>query len=98
MLIEIEKGISEGDIVAFKLTNGDEIIAKFISESDSGYKVNRPCTVVPSQQGIGLIQSLFTADINNVTLQKIHVMFYAKVVDKIESHYIRTVTGIQTTP
>jgi len=92
----IQKGYAAGDIVCFKVVNGDEIVAKLVEETDTGYVVNRPCTVIPSNQGLGLVQSLFSGDINtNVTLNKNHVIIHAPVIDQIESHYIRTTTGIE---
>jgi hypothetical protein len=84
------------DIVSFKLVNGDEIIAKIIEETDKEFIVAKPCTVMPSQQGIGLIQSLFTSDLNkNVPLEKRHVMLHSATIDAIKNHYIQTTTGIE---
>lgn len=92
----IQKGYAEGDIVCFKLVTGDEVIAKIIETKDVGFVVNRPCTVIPSQQGLGLMQSLISADINNnVTLKAEHIIMHGPVVSDIEKHYIHTTTGIQ---
>ncbi len=55
---------AEDDIVTFKIVNGDEIVAKIVEESDDAFTVIKPCTVMPSQQGLGLLQSLFTSDLN----------------------------------
>lgn len=95
----INKGYSIGDIVSFKLVNGDEIVAKIAEVNDNYWKVERPCTVVPSQQGIGLMQSLFSADLNTpIEIRREHVMMHAPVVSQLESHYIQTTTGIETVP
>ena len=92
----IQKNYNAGNIVCFKLVNGDETIAKIVEENDTAFVISRPCTVVPSPQGLGLMQSLFSADINtNITLSKAHVIMHSPVVDKIENHYIQTTTGIQ---
>ena len=92
----IDKGYDEGDIVCFKLVNGDEVIAKFIVARPDGYVVSKPCTVVPSPKGLGLIQSMFSAELNNnVTLKLEHIMMHSTVVDDIKNHYIQTTTGIQ---
>lgn len=92
----IQKGYAEGDIVCFKVVNGDEIVAKLVEEKPDAFVVSKPCTVVPSQQGLGLMQSLFSADINtNITLNKMHVIMHSPVIDKLEAHYIQTTTGIQ---
>ena len=84
------------DIVSFKLVNGDEIIAKIIEETDKEFVLSKPCTVMPSQQGIGLIQSLFTSDLSkNVPLEKRHVMMHSITLEAIKNHYIQTTTGIE---
>lgn len=91
----INRGYSAGDIVCFKLI-GEEIVAKIVEETADSYIVGKPCTVVPSQQGLGLMQSLISADINtNITLNKSHVIMHSPVIKDIENHYIRTTTGIQ---
>lgn len=92
----INKGYADGDIVCFKLVTGDEIVAKIVVTTSDGYVVNRPCTVIPSNQGLGLMQSLISADINsNVTLKFEHIIMHSTVIADIENHYIRTTTGIQ---
>ena len=93
----LNKGYQANDIVCFKLVNGDEIVAKVVEVTSTGWLVNRPCTVIPSPQGIGLMQSLFSADINNdVELKTEHVMMHSPVLKQLEDHYIQTTTGIKT--
>jgi hypothetical protein len=95
MLISKSK-VSEGDIATFKLVNGDEVVAKVVTITDIFYLLHRPCTVMPSAQGLGLIQSMFAADSDvEVELSKNHVMMLAPVIDKMQSHYIQTTTGIK---
>lgn len=90
------KHYEKDTIVSFKLVNGDEVVAKVVEESDAKYVVNKPCTVVPSAKGLGLIQSLFTSDLNkNISIDKSHVMMHSVTVKDVEDHYIQTTTGIQ---
>jgi len=92
----IQKGYQPGDVVCFKVVNGDEIVAKIVEITDDSYTISRPCTVVPSQQGLGLLQSLFSGDINtNVTLSRQHIIMHAPVIKDLENHYIKTTTGIE---
>lgn len=87
----------EHDIVTLKLVNGDEVVAKIVADQPDFYLVSKPTTVVPSNQGIGLVQSLFVADLNkDIAIAKAHIMMHAPVVDKMKDHYLQTVTGIQT--
>jgi len=91
----LSKGYSDGEIIAFKLVNGDEIVAKVVETKPTGWIVHKPCTVMPSQQGLGLIQTLFSADINNnIELKSEHVMMHSVVLKALEDHYLTTTTGI----
>ena len=91
----INKGYSAGDIVCFKLV-GEEIVAKIVEDNADNFVLSKPCTIVPGNQGLGLMQSLIFADINtNITLNKSHVIMHSPVIKDIENHYIRTTTGIQ---
>jgi hypothetical protein len=92
----VSRGYQEGDIVSFKLTNGDEIVARIVDAGPNGFEIAKPCTVMPSPQGMGLIQSLFTADADvNVVLQTEHVIMHAPSIDQMQKHYIKTTTGIE---
>jgi hypothetical protein len=87
---------SKDDVVSFKLVNGDEIVAKIVDQDDASFTVSKPCTVMPSQQGIGLLQSLFTSELDKtVTLDKQHVMMHAPTIKDMQKHYIKTTTGIE---
>ena len=82
-------------IVSFKIVNGDEIVAKIVEETDTGYVISKPTTVMPSQQGLGLLQSLFTSDLNkSISIDKNHVMLHSATVKDVEDYYIQTTTGI----
>ena len=83
-------------IVSFKILNGDEIVAKVVDETDDAFIINKPTTVMPSQKGLGLIQSLFTSEIEkNIRLSKQHIMMHSPTVKDVEDYYIQTTTGIQ---
>lgn len=89
-------GYAKDTVVSFKILNGDEIVARIVEETHDSFVVNKPTTVMPSQQGLGLMQSLFTSDLNkNIQLSKNHVMMHSPTVKDVENHYIKTVTGIE---
>jgi hypothetical protein len=98
MLVSNQKYAS-GDVVSFKLVNGDEVIAKVLEETVDGWSVAAPCTVMPSQQGLGLMQSLFSAkDDAKVFLNRTHIMFHAESLEQMRVHYIKTTTGVDVIP
>jgi len=96
----VNKNPAIGDIACFKISNGDEIVAKISAESTEGWMLNRPCTLVPGNQGLGLMQSMFAADTDaQIPLSRHSVILGpVSVVDKLESHYIQVTTGISTPP
>lgn len=97
MLISKSK-ISDGDIVSFKLNNGDELVARLIGQSDTAYTLSKPCIVVPGNQGIGLMQAMFTVDPDlDIELSRQHVMMSAPTIEPMQKHYIKTTTGIEVT-
>lgn len=98
MLVSNQK-FADGDIVSFKLVNGDEIVARVSEETDNGWTISSPCTVVPSPQGLGLIQSLFSASEKaKVFLSRAHVMFSAESIEQMKAHYLKTTTGVEIIP
>jgi hypothetical protein len=89
-------GYAKDTVVSFKIVNGDEIVAKIVEENANGFVINKPTTVMPSQKGLALMQSLFTSDLNkNIVLDKKHVMMHSPTVKDVEDYYIQTTTGIQ---
>lgn len=93
MLIS-KSSYNAGDVVSFKLVNGDEIVAEVVEQTDTAFVLRRPQTVMPSQKGIGLLQSLFTSEAEKVTLQFQHIMMHGETIKEMKSHYLQTTTGI----
>lgn len=92
------KRYSAGDIVCFKLVNGDEVVARIKTDANEEFVVTKPCTVLPSPKGIGLVQSLFTAvSETEIHLRRDHVLMHSEVVKEISDYYLQTVTGIKPT-
>jgi hypothetical protein len=56
----IDKGVSAGEVVTFKLTSGEEIVAKLVEETVTHYKLGRPMVLGQGPQGPGLMPYLFT--------------------------------------
>ena len=82
------------------MTNGDEVVAKVVERNGNGdFVINRPHSVIPSQQGVGLYPSLITADPDsNFIITSDHIMMCAPTVPEIEAHYIKMTTGVVVAP
>jgi hypothetical protein len=83
-------------VYTFKIANGDEIIAKITAEDDTTYTVSKPLTIVPSQQGINMMNSLFTADPDKtVSINKQQVSIIAPSREEVCDSYLEATTGIK---
>lgn len=89
--------IEVDEIYTFKISNGDEIVAKVIELGDNSYVLSKPLVVVPSPQGIQMISGLFTAHPDkNVTLNKHAISMVAPARDEVCESYREATTGIKT--
>ena len=85
-----------GKIYTFKLNSGEEMIAKVLEISQNNVIITEPVSIAPSQQGMQMIPSMFTAEQRgNVTLNTSAIAFYANTDDNIKDKYIEATTGIK---
>lgn len=86
---------SVGEVYGFKISTGEEIIAKIVDQTETTFTLSKPLTLMPSQQGMAMIQTLIGANTDkNVILQKSFVIFQYPVIPQLEKHYIETTSGI----
>lgn len=87
--------IKVGETYTFKLTSGEEVVGKVTEIEDNYVSLKDPVSVAPGPQGLGLMQSMFTADpkdparlnINNVTI-------YALTDESVKAKYIEATSGL----
>ena len=89
--------ISTGQVYTFKLNSGEELIAKVSdTSSDDWISIEHPVSVAPGPQGMGLVPSLFTADIKReIQLNINSISLYAYAEDAVKMKYIEATTGIK---
>lgn len=88
--------IEAGKTYTLRMCYGEEIVAKITAENASTYTMARPLSVVPGQQGIQLMNSLFTADPEQeVTVNKSSVAMVAAVREDVADSYLEATTGIK---
>lgn len=90
----IDKGFSSGDIVSIKLISGEEIIARFESETPAEVKVARPLAITFSGQGLGLVPWIFLGEKEIIALQKSHVIAMMPSKKDAGDQYMQGTTGI----
>lgn len=95
----LNKTYNQGDVVTFKLTNGEEMIARYQGETLTEYQVTKPVTLVPNPASgsLGMIPSMFSVELNTVTinLQKNAVAMSAFARKEVSDEYTRGTSGIK---
>lgn len=82
-------------IYTIKVNSGEELVTKYIKTDNNEIVVSNPVSVAPSQQGIGLINSLFTAEAKGEVRININsVMMYAVTEENIKNQYVAATCGI----
>jgi hypothetical protein len=88
--------MENGKVYTFKLNSGEELIAKIVDITRDNIIVTEPVSIAPTQQGMQMIPSLFTAEPKgNVTLNTNSIAFYADTEDSIKDKYLEATTGIK---
>jgi len=90
MLIEKSK-YQSGDIISLKLISGDEIIGRLVEHQGDSYELNRPCVVLTTPEGIGVLQAMFglDPDRDNLHFRDQHIMAMCPSHDKLKEHYVK---------
>jgi hypothetical protein len=94
MLIERSK-IQVGEIINLKLVSGDEIVGELVDHSNNLYELRKPCIVVTSSDGIGLIQAMFglDPDVENLSYKENHIITACHTHERMRDHYITITTA-----
>ena len=88
--------IKINEVYTFKVTSGEEVISKVSSISDKYIELSDPLSVAPGPQGMGLMQSIFTAEPGSPVQLNINtVTMYTVTEENIKVKYIETTTGLK---
>lgn len=95
MLIETTK-YNDGDIVSIKLSSGEEIIGKYVNDTNECIILDRPLMLAMSQKGVGMAPVLMTVNPESkLKFSKSAVMVIAESDQEIAKQYLYQTTGIQ---
>lgn len=96
MLINKHSQLEAGSIFIFKMTNGEEIIARVKAVTDTAVEVKLPMSVfVTPDHQLGMQPSLFSIDVEkHVTLYKSAIAMSAPPAAHIADTYEKQTTGI----
>ena len=88
--------MENGKVFTFKLNSGEELIAKVVEITRDNVIIQEPVSIAPSQQGMGLVPSMFTADPKGkFTLNTNSISLYAETEDNVKMKYLEATTGIK---
>jgi len=91
----IETPYKEGDTVSFKLSSGEEIVARLEKEDAKSYTVKKPMVLIAQQQGLGLAPFMFSVSPDGkFVLQANSVSCVAKTETEIAKQYMSQTSGI----
>ena len=91
----IDKGVCEGEVITFKLTSGEELVAKLVEDGPVYYKLSRPMVIGMGQQGPGLMPYLFTVSPNaDIKLLKTTVTVAEATDEAFAKQFLESTTGI----
>jgi len=83
-------------VFTFKLNSGEELIAKVTESNGDFIVIEEPVSIAPTQQGMQMIPSVFTADPKGIfRLNTNSITLYAETEDSIKMKYIEATTGIK---
>lgn len=99
MLVEKGPAFKEGEIVAFRLTTGDEIIGKVAASDREEVFIEKPCTLMMSQGGLSLsAASLMSDNEKPVAYMRSHIVARMTPHSELEAGYRSATGGIQVAP
>ena len=88
--------IEPNKVYTFKLNSGEELIAKVIQAGGEFIQIEEPVSIAPTQQGMQMIPSVFTADPKGeFKLNTTNIAIYAETDDSIKMKYLEATTGIK---
>lgn len=88
--------IKLNEVYTFKITSGEEVIAKVTGINDKIIELSEPLSVAPGPQGMGLMQTVFTSELGVPIKLNINcVTMYTDTEENIKVKYIETTTGIK---
>jgi hypothetical protein len=92
----IETPYKAGDTVSFKLSSGEEIVARLEKEEAKTYTVKKPMVLIMQQQGMGLAPFMFSVSPDaKFNIQASSVSCVAKTEGEIAKQYTATTSNIQ---
>lgn len=87
--------IKLGQVYSLKLNSGEEVVSKIVGTEDGYLELEDPVSLAPSQTGMALIPSIFSASTaENPRLNTNSVSLIAVTADEVKDKYREATTGV----
>jgi len=91
----INKQTKENDVISFKISSGEEIIARYVREDSDSFIVTKPSVLMMNNQGMGMAPYMFTVNPDKeYTIYKSAVITSAPTDEEISKQYLAKTSGI----
>jgi len=90
----LNKSYTSGDIVCLKLISGEELIARFETETVESVELHKPLAVTLSQNGLGMVPWLFLGGKDTLKIKHSHVMTMVECKKDAADQYRVSTTGL----
>jgi hypothetical protein len=91
----INKGLSNGDVITLKLVSGEEILARYVEETTSGIKVEKPMVLAAGPKGLGMAPYIFTVDPDRaISISHSAIVIQSPTEKSMADQYLQSTTGI----
>lgn len=91
----VENKFQSGQVINLKLISGDEVVGELVNSDTHGFTLKKPCVVITSSDGIGLIQAMFGLDPDkeNLYYKDSHVITVCTTHEPMREHYFKVTTA-----
>ena len=92
----VEKEFQNGDIVSIKLSNGEELVAKFEDESSESIIIYDPLTMTVGANGqVGMVPWVFLGGTKQHKIRKNHVLTMVETREDAAKRYMESETKVK---
>jgi hypothetical protein len=70
----IHKKFNKDDVVSFKLTNGDEIISRYVEDKGASYVFSNTMAITITPKGPGVVPWFILGENSSIEIDKSHIL------------------------
>lgn len=95
----LKQKLNKDEVVVFRTVGSDEVIATFVDESDTAYRVKKPLALAMTAKGVGMTQFMIMADKETeFEFQKSTIITVGKANSQAKDAYAQSISNIVQPP